>query len=125
MLLCSLLLISILYIPQARITDPWMLMGARFLSGLCVGGLIPSISALLRSLTPTAIQGSVFSYNASASSLGNVSGSLFGGVVASHMGIPVVFYIISGVFLLHFMMLAFQAKRIHRTQQTSQSAVNG
>ncbi|MCS7463674.1 MFS transporter [Paenibacillus doosanensis] len=122
-LLCCLLLISILYIPQARITDPWVLMGARFLSGLCVGGLIPSISSLLRSLTPKSIQGSVFSYNASASSLGNVSGSLFGGIVASHMGISVVFYIISGVFLLHFVMLAAQAKRINRTSESRQSAV--
>ncbi|WP_179232730.1 MFS transporter [Paenibacillus rigui] len=122
-LLCCLLLISVLYIPQARISDPWVLMGARFLSGLCVGGLIPSISSLLRSLTPTAIQGSVFSYNASASSLGNVSGSLFGGVVASHMGIPVVFYIISGVFLLHFLMLAFQAKKMNRTRKHMESAV--
>lgn len=119
-LLISLLLIAILYIPQALITDPWVLMGARFLSGLCVGGLIPSISSLLRSLTPTAIQGSVFSYNASANSLGNVSGSLFGGVIASNMGIPVVFYIIAGVFFVHFLMLGLQTKRIRHPKNVEQ-----
>jgi DHA1 family multidrug resistance protein-like MFS transporter len=122
-LLSSLLLISVLYIPQAQISNPWILMGARFLSGLCVGGLIPSISSLLRSLTPTSIQGSVFSYNASASSLGNVSGALFGGIVASHLGIPIVFYIISGIFFLHFVMLTFQAKRINETRKRVESVV--
>jgi MFS family permease len=113
-LLSCLLLISLLYIPQARITNPWVLMATRFSSGLCVGGLIPSISSLLRRLTPTAIQGSVFSYNASANSLGNVSGALFGGVMASHFGIPVVFYIIAGVFFVHFLMLVPQYRTMAR-----------
>ncbi|MCZ8517811.1 MFS transporter [Paenibacillus filicis] len=106
-LMCSLFLISVLYIPQAQITDPFILMGARFLTGLCIGGLIPSISSLLRSLTPSHIQGSVFSYNASASSLGNVIGSLFGGIVTSHLGIPIIIFIISGVFFLHFVTRGF------------------
>ncbi|MCZ8511777.1 MFS transporter [Paenibacillus filicis] len=122
-LMCSLFLISLLYIPQARITDPWVLMGARFLSGLCVGGLIPAISSLLRSLTPSNIQGSVFSYNASANSLGNVIGSLFGGIVTSHLGIPVIFFIISGVFFLHFVMLVFQAKRIRQGRTSMDTSV--
>ncbi|UUZ83971.1 MFS transporter [Paenibacillus sp. P26] len=124
-LLCSLLLISVLYLPQARITDPWILMGARFLTGLCVGGLIPSISSSLRGLTPVSIQGSVFSYNTSANSLGNVIGSLFGGIVAGNLGIPILFYIISGVFLLHFAMLAVQAKKINEARKSLGSAAAG
>lgn len=122
-LLCSLFAIALLYVPQAQIANPWVLMGARFLSGLCVGGLIPSISSLLRSLTPTSIQGSVFSYNASANSLGNVSGSLFGGVVASSFGIPVVFYIVAAVFFVHFAVLSYQAKTIHHTSRRAEPAV--
>jgi MFS transporter, DHA1 family, multidrug resistance protein len=113
-LLCCLLLIAVLYIPQATAADPWMLMGMRFLSGLCVGGLIPSISSLLRKFTPAEIRGSVYAYNSSANSLGNVSGALFGGLVASSFGIPIVFYLIAGVFLLHFLMLSIQYKKIER-----------
>lgn len=113
-LLCCLLLISLLYIPQATISNAWILMGARFLSGLCVGGLVPSISSILRSLTPIHIQGSVFAYNAGANSLGNVSGALFGGLVASSLGIAVVFYLIAGVFFVHFLMLAFQYRKINK-----------
>ncbi|TDF92313.1 MFS transporter [Paenibacillus piri] len=114
-LLCCVLLISILYLPQASVTNPWSLMGIRFVAGLCVGGLVPSISSLLRKLTPTGIQGSVFAYNTSANSLGNVSGSLFGGLVASSFGIPVVFYIIAAVFFVHFVMLAAQYGKIIET----------
>ncbi|MDQ1913623.1 MFS transporter [Paenibacillus sp. GD4] len=115
-LLSSLLLISLLYLPQATASNPWLLMGMRFLSGLCVGGLIPSISSILRRLTPSAIRGSVYAYNSSANSLGNVSGALFGGLIAGHFGIPVVFYIIAGVFFLHFLMLAVQYKRLTQAQ---------
>jgi MFS family permease len=111
-LLGSVLLVSILYIPQATVTSPWSLMGIRFVAGLCVGGLVPSIASLLRNMTPNGIQGSVFAYNASANSLGNVSGAMFGGLVAGSFGISIVFYIISGVFFLHFVMLALQYKKI-------------
>ncbi|MCR8635053.1 MFS transporter [Paenibacillus radicis (ex Xue et al. 2023)] len=116
-LLCSVFLIAILYIPQASVTSPWSLMGIRFISGLCVGGLVPSISSLLRSLTPMGLQGSIFAYNASANSLGNVSGAMFGGLVASSFGISIVFYIIAGVFFVHFAMLAFQYKKINKASK--------
>ncbi|MDF2959579.1 MAG: hypothetical protein K0S39_1314 [Paenibacillus sp.] len=119
-LLCSVFLISLLYIPQAGVSSPWILMGIRFLAGLCVGGLIPSISSLLRRLTPTGIQGSVFAYNTSANSLGNVSGSMFGGLVAGSFGIPIVFYIISGVFFVHFVMLAVQYKKINAASKRAE-----
>ena len=118
-LMGSLALLSILYIPQAMITNPWLLMGVRFLSGLCVGGLTPSISSLLRRLTPSSIQGSVFSYNASANSLGNVSGSLFGGIIAGSFGIPVVFYIVAGVFFVHFLMLLPQYGKIGKAAKAA------
>jgi DHA1 family multidrug resistance protein-like MFS transporter len=116
-LLCSLILISILHIPQAQVTDPWVLMGIRFLTGLCIGGLVPSISSLLRKMTPTHIQGSVFAYNASAGSLGNLSGALFGGLVAGSFGIPVMFYMISGVFLVHFLLIAVQFPRFRKADK--------
>ncbi|NOU97262.1 MFS transporter [Paenibacillus sp. LMG 31456] len=120
-LLCSVFLIAILHIPQASVTNPWSLMSIRFITGLCVGGLVPSIASLLRNLTPKGIQGSVFAYNASANSLGNVSGAMFGGLVASSFGISIVFYIITGVFFLHFAMLAIQYKKISTASKRGES----
>ncbi|SFL60401.1 Predicted arabinose efflux permease, MFS family [Paenibacillus sp. 1_12] len=121
-LLLSLILIAILHIPQGLVTDPWVLMGIRFVTGLCIGGVIPSISSLLRKLTPSHIQGSVFAYNASAGSLGNLSGAIFGGLVASSLGISLVFYIIAGVFFVHFLMILIQFKRFRKAEKEQEAA---
>lgn len=116
-LLVSLILIAVLHIPQGLVTNAWVLVGIRFITGLCIGGVIPSISSLLRKLTTTPVQGSVFAYNASAGSLGNLSGAIFGGLVASSFGISLVFYVIAGVFFVHFLMIAVQFKRFRRAEQ--------
>jgi MFS family permease len=111
-LIVSLLLMALLYIPQAWITDPWLLLTVRFATGLCMGGMLPAISALLRYLTPVQLQGSVFGYLSSANSLGNVSGALFGGFIANVFGISHIFYIIAVIFFLHFVMLIFSLRRL-------------
>jgi DHA1 family multidrug resistance protein-like MFS transporter len=120
-LLFSLVLIAVLHIPQGLVTDPWVLMGIRFITGLCIGGVIPSISSLLRKLTPTRIQGSVFAYNASAGSMGNLSGAIFGGLVASSFGISLVFYVIAGVFFVHFLMITVQFKRFRKAEKEEET----
>jgi DHA1 family multidrug resistance protein-like MFS transporter len=111
-LLISLFVMSLLYIPQAWITNAWLLLSVRFLTGLCIGGMLPAIAALLRRLTPIHIQGSVFGYLSSANSLGNVSGALFGGVVANVFGITHIFYIISCLIFIHFVMLLFSLQKL-------------
>ncbi|GIP40246.1 MFS transporter [Paenibacillus sp. J31TS4] len=122
-LLVCLLLISLLYIPQATISNPWLLMGTRFLTGLCVGGLVPSISSLVRRLVPLDSQGRAFAYNTSANSMGNVAGALFGGLMASQFGIPMVFYSIAGLYLLHLLLLASLYGRVDPVVKTREIRV--
>src|SRR5690606_42021091 len=43
------------------------------------------------------LQGSVFGYNQSAMSLGNVSGAMTGGLIAASFGIPMMFYMVGGI----------------------------
>jgi MFS transporter, DHA1 family, multidrug resistance protein len=117
-LLVSVILMAILNIPQALADDPWSLLGIRFLSGLCIGGLVPSVSSLLRRMTSPSIQGSVFGYNTSANSFGNVSGAMFGGFVASTFGIPYVFYFITALFVILFFILIHQRKRLEPVRAT-------
>ncbi|TVY09182.1 MFS transporter [Paenibacillus cremeus] len=118
-LLGSVLLLAVLNIPQALVHDPWSLLGIRFLSGLCVGGLMPSISALLRRMSPASVQGSVFGYNSSATSFGNVCGSFLGGVVSNYLGIGSVFYFVAGMLLVFFMLMLPQLKALDRNVRYS------
>lgn len=111
-LLASIFFMSLLYVPQAWITNVWLLLFVRFLTGLCIGGMLPAISALLRALTPIEMQGSVFGYLSSANSLGNVSGALFGGVIANAFGISHIFYFVAGIFFIHFAMLLLRYRKL-------------
>jgi DHA1 family multidrug resistance protein-like MFS transporter len=52
-----------------------------------------------------------------------VSGSLFGGIVAGHFGIPIMFYLIAGVFFVHFLMLAVQFKKINLANKEREASL--
>ncbi len=43
---------ALFYIPHAFVTSIWQLLVLRFLLGLCVGGLLPSLNALVRHKAP-------------------------------------------------------------------------
>lgn len=109
-LMFALLAVSVLYIPQAWIDNPWLLLANRFVLGLSVGGLVPSVSSLLRSLSPERGRGGIFGFNQSAGSLGNVCGALFGGFMANHWGIPSIFLCLSAIFFFHFVLVWVQWK---------------
>lgn len=99
-MLISLIAAGLLFIPQAMVTNPWQLMGLRFLLGITVGGLLPSINTLLTRNTPTSITGRAFGYNQSAQFLGSFGGSLLGGQVAAAFGIHYVFFVTGALLLL-------------------------
>ncbi|MGZ4164681.1 MAG: MFS transporter [Tumebacillaceae bacterium] len=110
-LMFCLLLISLLLIPQAFVNNAWEIMAMRFLQGMCVGGLLPSVNALLRKLTPTDATGVVYGFSAMSGSLGAVAGPNFGGFIASHYGIPTIFFFSSAFFFINMCWLALQVKR--------------
>jgi len=82
---------GLMYIPMAFVTEPWQLMVCRFGLGMCLGGLIPQVSSLLRSLAPASMQGRVFGYNTSAMFLGNLMGPNLGGFLSGTFGFTVLF----------------------------------
>lgn len=100
-LMVCLLLAAIMFIPQAFVTSPWQLMGLRFLLGLAMAGLLPSINALVRRSVNRDITGRVFGYNQSAQYLGNIAGPALGGEMAAHFGIRYVFFSTSLLLLLN------------------------
>jgi MFS family permease len=100
-ILAALIISGIFYIPQAFVTNPWQLMGLRFMLGLVMGGLNPSINALVKKITPGALTGRVFGVIISAMYLGVFFGSTLGGQIAAAFGIRDVFFVTSALLLLN------------------------
>ena len=86
-MLVALVAAGLIFIPQAFVKNPWELMGLRFLLGLTTGGLVPSVSTLIKRITPDSLTGRVFGFNMSAGYLGVFGGSVLGGQVAAWLGI--------------------------------------
>lgn len=86
-------------IPQAFVQTVWQLIAIRFLMGVFMGGLLPSVNALIRFYTPDGMESRAFGFNSSTLALGNMMGSLIGGFLAGYIGIEGLF-VISGILLL-------------------------
>jgi len=104
----ALIVAGVLFIPEAFVQNPWQLMGLRFLLGFATAGLVPSINALLKRITPEALTGRIFGFNISALYLGAFCGSVFGGQIAAHLGIRYVFFITSSLLLLNAIWVYFK-----------------
>ncbi|MGI6851265.1 multidrug efflux MFS transporter [Mesorhizobium sp. 1B3] len=82
---------ALLLIPQAFVTEGWQLIVLRFLMGLALGGLLPSVTSVIRHNVPDHAAGGVLGYSTSAQYAGQVVGPLLGGFVGGHVGMPAVF----------------------------------
>jgi len=100
-MLAALVAAGLIFIPQAFVKNPWQLMVLRFLLGLAMAGLIPSVNVLVKKITPDFLIGRVFGFNMSAQYLGVFGGSIIGGQVAAYWGIRYVFFITSTLLLIN------------------------
>jgi MFS family permease len=118
-ILVSLIAASIIFIPQAFVKNAWQLMGLRFLLGLTIGGLSPSVNIMIKKITPSSLTGRVFGFNMSAGYLGVFGGSVLGGQVAAYMGMKYVFFITSGLLLINAVWVYFKVyKRLNLKEIT-------
>ena len=86
-------------IPQAFVQNVEQLIIVRFMMGICMGGLLPSVNSLIRYYTPDGMESRAFGFNSSTTALGNMTGAVMGGVLAGFIGIEGLF-IMAGVLLL-------------------------
>lgn len=110
-ILFALIAAGLIFIPQAYVRSPWELMGLRFLLGLAAGGLVPSVSILVKKITPAELTGRVFGLHMSAGYLGVFGGSVLGGQVAAAFGIRVVFIVTGGLLLINAIWVYFKVYR--------------
>jgi MFS family permease len=88
---------AILLVPQAFVTASWQLILLRFFMGVTLGGLIPSVTSVIRHSVPHAVAGNILGYSTSAQYAGQVIGPLVGGFVGGHFGLRTVFLATSGL----------------------------
>lgn len=111
---------ALAFIPQALVANVWQLVASRFLLGIFMGGLLPSVYALIRRYTPDGMESRAYSLNSSTLSLGNMLGPVIGGVLGGWITIR-------GVFLLSTVLLLLNSVWVRRTlyRKQTKSATDG
>lgn len=113
----ALLMAALAFIPQALAGNITTLLIGRFLLGLFIGGLVPSLNVLVKKLAPHEIQATIFGFNSSSLFLGNFVGPLIGSHVAAVWGIRSVFYVTMTILLINSIVIYF-----NRSLETNKTA---
>jgi MFS family permease len=95
-----LLATSVVLIPQAFVTGWWQLGILRFLLGMSLAGLLPSVAKVIRHSVPERQLGKVLGYSQSSQYAGQVIGPLMGGEIGAHFGMRSVFLATSAMTLI-------------------------
>ncbi len=90
-LLASSILAAVLYVPQAFVTVPWQLVILQGLSGIAVGGLIPSVAALMNMRAPGGSQGATYGLDNSVQASARVVAPMVAAALAASVGYHAVF----------------------------------
>ncbi|MGG1574357.1 MFS transporter [Fictibacillus sp. NRS-1165] len=110
-LILSLTMAALAFLPQVLATDVHILLAGRSLLGLFIGGMIPSLNVLVKKLAPSNLQATAFGISSSARFLGNLLGPLLGTFVAASYNIKDIFYI-TMIFLLINMISIVRNKKL-------------
>lgn len=106
---------AVLFVPQAIVHNVWQLFAARFGLGIFMGGLLPTVNALIRKYTPDGMESRSYSFNTSALSLGNMTGPVIGGALSGLLNIREIF-IASAIVL--FLNALWVYKTLYSTQKS-------
>ncbi|MFD2661740.1 MFS transporter [Paenibacillus thailandensis] len=82
---------AVCFVPQALSHTVWQLLLSRFALGIFLGGLNPTVNALIRKYTPDSMVGRAYSFNSSTLALGNMVGPIVGGALSGPVGIQGLF----------------------------------
>lgn len=105
-LLWSLILGGLIFLPQAVASSPWELGFYRFVLGIATAGLLPSVNTLIKLYTPNEVLSRIYGLNFSCQFMGMFFGAIVGGHIASWLGIPMLF-VICAVLLLATAVLGY------------------
>lgn len=101
---------AVMYVPQALAGNIGVLLVGRFLLGLFIGGMIPSLNVLVKKKAPPELLATAFGINSASTFLGNLLGPLLGSSVAAAYGIKNVFYVTMLILVINAVMIFFNRK---------------
>lgn len=96
----SMIMVGLLYLPQSLATEAWQLLVLMALVGVGMGGVIPSISALLARFSHEGSEGAVFGLDNSVRAGARAVAPLVGAAVALAFGIRTTFLATGLIFIL-------------------------
>lgn len=104
---------SITFALQGLATHPFHLLLLRAVLGFCLGGILPTLYAIISQHSPLARRGGIMGIASSATILGNMVGPVSGGYLAAHIGLRSCFFINGGILLAAAFMVS---KYMHETK---------
>lgn len=120
---------ALTFIPQALVQEVWQLVILRMLLGLFMGGLMPSVNALVASMVSQERRGAAFGLSSTATSLAGVAGPLSGAGIASLWNMRAVFVVTGLLFAVAYGWMTIGFRRNQATipqpqRRTAASAAN-
>lgn len=99
-LIASTLVSGLFYLPQTSVTSAWQLVVLQGLTGVALGGIIPSMAALLANFIAEGHEGAVYGLDNSINAAGRSVAPLVGGMIAGWLGLRATFLSTGLLFLL-------------------------
>ena len=103
---CS-LVAGVLYVPQTWVSTAWGLLIFQVLVGVAIGGVIPTVSALLASYTRHGEEGAVYGLDNSINAGGRAIAPLLGAWIATGLGLRTTFLATGIIFLVSVLVAAW------------------
>ena len=119
-LVCSLVAGALAYLPQGLVTAPWQLLALQALGGAALGGIIPSISALLSVYTPPGEEGAVYGLDNSVTAGARALAPMVGAAVGLWFGVRAAISLIGVMFVLAALLAYRRLPRDTRTTVENQ-----
>lgn len=107
---------ALITLPQAFVQTLWQLIILRFLLGMCLGGLLPSVNALIRHYAPEGMESLTYGFSNSALFVGNMLGPIGSGMIASYFDLRSIFIVAALLLIFN----ALWVKWLIRTKMSRQ-----
>lgn len=120
-LVVSMAVAGLLYLPQALVQNAWQLLGLSTLVGIAMGGVIPSVSALLARFSLHGAEGAVYGLDNSVRAGARSVAPLIGAGVALAGGLRATFVATGLIFLLGSALAAWRLPEPGRPRTEAQA----